>query len=87
MAATLLCDQRQVRVWGSKLWVGGSVAAATAYLVLLGRIGPAPAAYTTVLYPVVALAISTLFEGYVWTPWAAAGLALVALGNVIIQKR
>lgn len=65
----------------------GSVAAATAYLVLLGRIGPAPAAYTTVLYPVVALAISTLFEGYVWTPWAAAGLALVALGNVIIQKR
>lgn len=74
---------------GSLLYLAliGSVAAATAYLVLLGRIGPAPAAYATVLFPVVALAVSTLFEGYVWTLWAAAGLALVAAGNVIILRR
>lgn len=69
------------------LAVIGSVAAFSAYLVLLGRIGPAAAAYSTVLFPVVALVISTLFEGYEWSLWAAAGLALVAAGNVIILKR
>ncbi len=64
----------------------GSVAAASAYLLLLGRIGPAPAAYATVLFPVVALMISTLFENYQWSWWAAAGLVLVAAGNVIISN-
>ncbi len=74
---------------GSLLYLAliGSVAAATAYLVLLGRVGPAPAAYTTVLFPVVALAISTFLEGYVWTLWAAAGLALVASGIVLVVRR
>ncbi len=65
----------------------GSVAAATAYLTLLGRIGPTAAAYTTVLYPVVALLISTIFEGYEWTMPAMAGLGLVLAGNLIVMRR
>jgi drug/metabolite transporter (DMT)-like permease len=65
----------------------GSVGAATAYLTLLRRIGPTAAAYTTVLYPVVALLISTIFEGYVWTWPAIAGLALVFSGNLIVLRR
>ncbi len=40
----------------------GSVLAFGAYLTLVGRIGPAKAAYTMVLFPIVALGISTLFE-------------------------
>lgn len=46
--------------------------------------GPARAAYCTVLFPVVALSISTVVEGYRWTPYAIAGLALVMLGNLLV---
>ncbi|MCP5370241.1 MAG: EamA family transporter [Hyphomicrobiales bacterium] len=54
------------------------------YLTLLGRIGPDRAGYATVLFPIVALALSTLFEGYAWTPPAILGLALVLAGNVLV---
>ncbi len=62
----------------------GSVLAFGSYLTLLGRIGPEKAAYTMVLFPLVALGISTLFEGYQWSPSSISGVALVLLGNVII---
>lgn len=62
----------------------GSVLAFGSYLTLLGRIGPEKAAYTMVLFPLVALGISTLFEGYHWTPSSIAGVALVLFGNIII---
>ena len=62
----------------------GSVLAFGAYLTLVGRIGPAKAAYTMVLFPIVALAISTLFENYHWSWFALIGVAIVALGNLII---
>jgi len=62
----------------------GSVLAFGSYLTLVGRIGPDKAAYTMVLFPLVALGISTLFEGYQWTLISVAGVALVLLGNVII---
>lgn len=67
----------------------GSVIAFGAYLTLLGRIGADRAAYATVLFPLVALAISTAVEGYVWTPAALAGVALVLTGNllVLLQRR
>ena len=54
------------------------------YLTLLGRIGAARAGYVFVLIPIVALAVSTLFEGYVWTPLAAGGVAAVLLGNALV---
>ncbi len=66
------------------LAVFGSAAAFVAYLQLIRRIGPAPAAYTAVVIPLVALAVSTWLEGYVWTLTAAAGVVLVLAGNVII---
>lgn len=62
----------------------GSVLAFGAYLTLLGRIGAAKAAYTMVLFPLVALLISTLFESYQWSPPALLGIAVVVLGNVIL---
>ena len=63
-----------------------SVLAFASYLTLLGRIGPARAGYSTVIFPVVALTVSTIFEGYVWTFAALLGLVLVIAGNVIMLR-
>jgi drug/metabolite transporter (DMT)-like permease len=57
------------------------------YLTLLGRIGADRAAYVSVLFPIVALALSTAFEGYHWTVAAAGGIALTVVGNVLILSR
>lgn len=61
----------------------GSVLAFGSYLTLLGRIGPGRAAYAMVLFPIVALLLSTLFEGFRWSPAAFAGMLLVLVGNVL----
>ena len=68
------------------LAIPGSVIAFTAYLTLVGRLGPEKAAYATVLFPIVALSISALFEGYVWTPLAVGGLLLVMFGNLLVFR-
>jgi len=65
----------------------GSVLAFGAYLTLLGRIGADRAAYATVLFPLVALAISTVVEDYHWTPLALAGVGLVLAGNLLVLLR
>lgn len=66
------------------LAVGATVIAFWTYLTLVGRIGPDGAAYSSVLFPIVALTLSTLFEGYAWTPLALAGVVLVLAGNVLV---
>jgi len=66
------------------LGVFGSAVAFTTYLLLVARMGSARAAYATVLFPVVALTLSTLFEGYRWTPLSALGLVLCLAGNVVM---
>jgi drug/metabolite transporter (DMT)-like permease len=50
---------------------------------LVGRMGPERAAYCTVLFPIVALAVSTIFEGYRWSALAVLGLLLVVAGNLV----
>ena len=57
------------------------------YLTLVGRIGAGRAGYVTAVFPLLALALSTLFEGYVWSAGAAAGVALILLGNVAILSK
>jgi len=61
----------------------GSVFAFGCYLTLIGRIGADKAAYAAVLFPIVALVLSTLYEAYVWTIPALVGAALVVLGNIL----
>lgn len=77
------------RYVGSLLYLAipGSVIGFTAYLTLVGRMGPDRAAYCTVLFPVVALNISAFAEGYRWTAPALAGLVLVMLGNVLVFRK
>jgi len=65
----------------------GSAIAFGCYLALIHRIGAARAAYTSVLFPVVALAISTVIEGYQWTTIAAVGIMLTLMGNWLILSR
>ncbi len=66
------------------LAIFGSAVAFTTYLLLVARIGSARAAYATVLFPIVALSLSTLFEGYRWTWLGALGLAFCLLGNIVM---
>ena len=47
----------------------------------------AVAGYTGVATPVIAVFLSTLFEGFVWSPLAAFGVVLVAAGNYLALKR
>ena len=67
--------------------LSASVLAFWAYLTLLGRIGAGRAGYATVMFPLVALAVSTVAEGYVWTPLAFVGVALALGGNVLVLRR
>lgn len=68
------------------LAVFGSAIAFGCYLALIRRIGSARAAYSSLMFPVVALIISTLFEGYSWTPIATIGMLLTLGGNWLILK-
>ncbi|EOI1352003.1 DMT family transporter [Citrobacter amalonaticus] len=69
------------------LAVFGSVIAFGAYFTLVGRIGPSNAAYSTLLFPLVALSFSTVYEGYIWQMNAVAGLFLILSGNLVMFAR
>lgn len=69
------------------LAVFGSVIAFGAYFTLVGRIGPSNAAYSTLLFPLVALSFSTVYEGYIWQMNAVVGLLLILSGNLVMFAR
>ena len=58
-----------------------------AYLTLIERIGADRAAYTGVLFPIVALGVSTFLENYQWTASAVIGVLLVLAGNLLVLGR
>lgn len=62
----------------------GSVVAFGLWLTLIGRIGAARASYVGVMAPVVALFVSTLFEGFRWQALTVLGVALSIAGNVLV---
>jgi drug/metabolite transporter (DMT)-like permease len=65
------------------LSVFGSIVAFVTYFKLLKLVGANRASFTAVAIPVVAMALSTLFEGYRWTSTAAFGAALAFAGNYL----
>ena len=65
------------------LSLAGTALAFGLYLALIKRIGASRAAYSSVLFPVVALAVSTLFEGYAWSLPAIVGLPVLVAGNAL----
>jgi drug/metabolite transporter (DMT)-like permease len=68
------------------LSVFGSVVAFYCFLTLVGRIGADKAANVAMLMPVIALVLTTIFEGYRWTAPAAVGAALVMIGNYLALR-
>ena len=65
------------------LGIAASAIAFMAYFSVIRMIGPGPAAYSSVIVPVIAMGISTVFEGYRWTVLAGVGAALTMAGLVI----
>ena len=65
------------------LGIAASAIAFMAYFNVIRMIGPGPAAYSSVIVPVIAMLISTIFEGYRWTVLAGVGGALTMAGLVI----
>ena len=68
------------------LSIFGSIVAFWAYLTLIGRIGADRAGYANLIFPLVALLISTVIENYEWTPMALVGLAIVVYGNWLVMR-
>ena len=66
------------------LAIGASVIAFVAYLTLVEKEGAAKAGYATILFPIVALAVSTVMEGYQWSLTSAAGVALATFGAIVV---
>jgi drug/metabolite transporter (DMT)-like permease len=74
---------------GSLLYLAlfGSVIAFGAYLTLIGRIGSDRAAYTSILFPIVALILSAALEHYRLNASAASGIACILAGNALVLLR
>jgi drug/metabolite transporter (DMT)-like permease len=73
---------------GGVLYLGivGSVVTFPLYFRLIRDIGPGKAAYTGVLIPIIAMILSTIFEGYNWSALALGGGALAMVGLVVAMQ-
>jgi drug/metabolite transporter (DMT)-like permease len=69
--------------WAGLLYLAlaASVLTFSLYYPVVRKIGPAKAAYSSVIVPIIAMGFSTWLEHYRWTPLAIAG-ALLALGGM-----
>jgi len=70
--------------WLGLLYLGlfASALAFSLYFPVVRRIGPAKAAYSSAIVPIIAMGFSTWIEGYQWTALTIAG-ALLAIGGMI----
>ncbi|MCF6440941.1 DMT family transporter [Pseudoalteromonas luteoviolacea] len=66
------------------LAVFGTVIAFACYFSLLKNIGPERASYIIVLFPIVAVVLSTLFEGFTWQVNTFIGFGLICAGNLLV---
>ena len=65
------------------LALAASVLCFSLYFPVVRKIGPGKAAYSSVIVPIIAMALSTGFEGYRWTALSIAG-AVLALGGMLL---
>lgn len=68
------------------LGILGSAVSFPLYFNVLRKIGPAKAAYSSVIIPVLAMLLSTVFEGYRWSLLAVAGALLAGAGLVLALR-
>ncbi|OUR63575.1 EamA family transporter [Colwellia sp. 39_35_sub15_T18] len=62
----------------------GSVIAFGCYLTLMTRIGAHKTSYANIIFPAIAVLISTVVEGFVWSEFTVIGLSFVLLGNLVV---
>lgn len=75
---------------GGVLYLGviASALAFPLYFNVIRAVGPGQAAWSGVLVPIIAMGISTVFEGYRWAPLSIAGGVMALIGLVIaVAKR
>jgi drug/metabolite transporter (DMT)-like permease len=82
-----LLDSRP-EYWAGLLYLGvlGSALAFALYYKVIRAVGPGTAAYSSLLVPLIAMLVSTLFEGYKWSPLAVGGGLLALIGLVIALR-
>lgn len=75
--------------WGGMVYLAlvSSVLAFLTYLTLVNRVGTARASYATVLFPIVAMIVSTWAEGYQWTSLSVLGLSMALGGTFLVFAR
>ncbi len=69
------------------LSIFGSVFGFILYLSVIKNIGANDAAYIAIIMPLIALIISTIFEGMIWNLNLYTGSFLVLIGNILILKK
>ncbi len=69
------------------LSVFGTVLAFGAYMKLVKQIGADKSAYVVLMYPIVALILSTLYEGYQWQWTGFVGVVVILLGNAVAMGK
>jgi drug/metabolite transporter (DMT)-like permease len=69
------------------LAIPASVLTFSLYYPVVRKIGPAKAAYSSAIIPIIAMGFSTALEGYKWSPLAIAGAALAIGGMIGALKR
>ena len=74
--------------WLGVLYLGlfASALAFPLYFAVMRAVGPGKAAYSSLLVPILAMAISTVAEGYRWTSLAVAGGMLAMIGLFIALR-
>lgn len=65
----------------------GSVIAFGCYLSLMTRIGAHKTSYANIIFPAIAVLISTVVEGFVWSEFTLIGLSFVLLGNLVVLTK
>ena len=65
------------------LGLAGSVVCFPLYFGIIRQVGAGPAAWSSVLIPVIAMALSTLAESYHWSGLSIAGAVLVITGLIV----
>lgn len=70
------------------LWLGlaGSVVCFPLYFGIIRDVGAGPAAWSSVLIPVIAMGFSTLIEDYVWSGLSIAGSILAVAGLIVALR-
>lgn len=69
------------------LSIFGSVIAFGSYLTLLNRIGPHKASYASIMFPAIAVLISSFVENFHWSLFTIVGLGCIFVGNWVVLSK